>query len=89
MKDIKNDPAMIWDTAYRVGHLDGKRGRFNPRRNVAAAPNIPVETESKLAAVIVALDPFERVANQIAASDDAMRRAFDAVLKIRAILDTK
>lgn len=55
----------------------------------AAAPNMPVEIESKLAAVIVALDPFERVANQIAASDDAMRRAFDAVLKIRAILDNK
>lgn len=31
-----SSPARIWDAGYRAGHLDGKRGRFNPSRSGSA-----------------------------------------------------
>ena len=52
----------------------------------AAAPYMMAD-EAKLAAVIVALDPFERVTKWMATDDEAGRCALEAVQKIRAILD--
>ena len=52
----------------------------------ASAPHMMAD-EAKLAAVIVALDPFERVTKWMATDDEAGRYALEAVQKIRAILD--
>lgn len=52
----------------------------------AAAPHMLAD-EAKLAAVILALDPFERVAKWMTTDDEAGRYALEAVHKIRAILD--
>jgi len=52
----------------------------------AAAPHMLAD-EAKLAAVIVALDPLERVTKWMVTDDEAGRYALEAVQKIRAILD--
>ena len=54
----------------------------------AAAPHIFAMDEAKLAAIIVLLDPFERVTNWMATDDEAGHYAVEAINKIRAILDT-
>lgn len=53
----------------------------------AAAPHIAAHDEAKLAAIIVTLDPFERVTEWMTTDDEAGRYALEAVHKIRAILD--
>lgn len=55
----------------------------------AAAPHMLAadSTEAKLAAVIVALDPFERVTKWMATEDEVGRYALEAIQKIRTILD--
>lgn len=55
----------------------------------AAAPYLMGDSanEAKLAAVIVAIDPFERVTQWMATDNEVGRYAVEAVHKIRAILD--
>ena len=54
----------------------------------AAAPHMAARDEAKLAAIIVLLDPLERVTGWMATDDEAGRYAVEAINKIRAILDT-